>query len=198
MSNVTSEINIVEAIVVGASAGGLNAMINLFSNLSADLPVPILVVQHIRFDEDSLLPELLGKSTSLRVCEAEDKTEIKPGNIYIAPSNYHMLVEDRHTISLSIDDRVNYSRPSIDLLFESAVRVYQSRLAGIILTGANNDGARGISMIASAGGVTIAQSPESAEFKAMPDAAINTGNVNFILDLVGIAKFINEVMFKNF
>lgn len=191
-------VNSVEAIVLGASAGGLNAMIGLFSKLPADLPVPILVVQHTRPDEDSLLPELIGAGTRLNVVEAEDKIEIKPGNIYIAPPNYHLLVEDKHTIALSTEERVNYSRPSIDLLFESAVRVYYSKLVGIILTGANDDGSRGISMIARAGGITIAQSPESAEFKVMPQAAINTGNVKFVFDLVTMAQFISELSFKKF
>ncbi len=188
-------VNSVEAIVLGASAGGLNAMIGLFSKLPADLPVPILVVQHTRPDEDSQLPELIGNNTALSVSEAEDKTEIKPGNIYIAPSNYHLLVEDKQSVALSNEERVNYSRPSIDLLFESAVRVYQSKLVGIILTGANNDGSRGLSMIANAGGITVAQSPETAEFKVMPQAAINTGNVKFVLDLDGMAEFIKEITF---
>lgn len=189
-------VNFVEAIVLGASAGGLNAMIGLFSKLPADLPVPIMVVQHTRPDEDSLLPELIGAGTRLNVVEAEDKIEIKPGNIYIAPPNYHLLVEDKHTIALSTEERVNYSRPSIDLLFESAVRVYLSKLVGIILTGANDDGSRGISMIARAGGITIAQSPKSAEFKVMPQAAINTGDVKFVLDIDKMAKFIIELSFK--
>lgn len=188
--------NPVEAIVVGASAGGLQTMMNLFSKLPADLPVPILVVQHTRPDDESLLAELIGRETSLKVIEAEDKIEIKPGYIYIAPPNYHLLVEDKNTIALSTEERVNYSRPSIDLLFESAVRVYLANLIGIILTGANNDGSRGISLIADAGGITIAQSPESAEFKVMPQAAIATGNVKFILNIEEMAKFIIELSFK--
>ncbi|MBK7866612.1 MAG: chemotaxis protein CheB [Ignavibacteriales bacterium] len=185
----------VDAIVLGASAGGLKTMINLFSKLPGDLPVPILVVQHTRSDEESLLAELIGAETGLKVIEAEDKMEIKPGCIYIAPPNYHLLVEDKNTIALSTEEKVNYSRPSIDLLFESAVRTYLSNLAGIILTGANDDGAKGISMSAQTGGITIAQSPESAEFKTMPQAAIATGNVKFVLDIDEMAKFISDLSF---
>lgn len=196
MNDGSSTLTSVEAIVVGASAGGLNAMIKLFSDLPADLPVPILVVQHTRANEESLLAELIGAGTGLKVIEAEDKVEIRPCNIYIAPPNYHLLVEDKSTIALSTEEKVNYSRPSIDLLFESAVRVYRSKLAGIILSGANNDGSKGISMINRAGGITIAQSPESAEFKAMPLAAISTGNVKFILDICKMAQFVKELSFK--
>lgn len=191
--NVNSNI---EAIVVGASAGGLNAMINLFSSLPEDLPVPIFVVQHTRSDENNLLVELISTVTKLKVSEAEDKAEINPGNIYIAPPNYHLLIEDKKTIALSTEAKVNYSRPSIDLLFESATRVFRSKLAGIILSGANNDGSKGISTIAGAGGVTIAQSPESAEFKVMPQSAIDTGNIKYIVDLAKMAEFITVMISK--
>jgi len=196
MNDDVSTSTTVEAIVLGASAGGLNAMIELFSKLPADLPVPIFVVQHTRPDEESLLAELIGSGTGLNVVEAEDKIEIKPANIYIAPPNYHLLIEDKKTIALSNDEKVNYSRPSIDLLFESAVRVYQSNLAGVILTGANDDGARGISLIARAGGITIAQSPESAEFKVMPQSAINTGNVKFVMDIIRMSQFLTELVIQ--
>jgi two-component system chemotaxis response regulator CheB len=191
--NVNSNI---EAIVVGASAGGLNAMINLFSSLPEDLPVPIFVVQHTRSDENNLLVELISTVTKLKVSEAEDKAEINPGNIYIAPPNYHLLIEDKKTIALSTEAKVNYSRPSIDLLFESATRVFRSKLAGIILSGANNDGSKGISTIAGAGGVTIAQSPESAEFKVMPQSAIDTGNIKYIVDHAKMAEFITVMISK--
>jgi len=106
------------------------------------------------------------------------------------------LLRIKKTIALSNDEKVNYSRPSIDLLFESAVRVYQSNLAGVILTGANDDGARGISLIARAGGITIAQSPESAEFKVMPQSAINTGNVKFVMDIIRMSQFLTELVIQ--
>ncbi len=179
-----------KVVVIGASAGGLNALISLFSLVSGDFPHPILIVQHTSPYQDSLLPEILGKRAKLKVSEAEDKMEILPGNIYTAPPNYHLLSETPSTLALSSDDKVNYSRPSIDVLFESVALVYGKNATGIILSGANNDGAEGMIRIKEAGGITIAQDPQTAEFPMMPQAAIDTGAIDHILSIEEIAQFL--------
>ncbi len=184
-----------KAIVIGVSAGGLRAIIELFKNLPSDYPFPIIVTQHLYPTEDSCLAELLNRITALHVKEASDKEDVKAGNIYLAPPNYHLLVERNETFSLSNDEKVNHSRPSIDVMFESAAYVWGDLLIGIILTGANSDGAKGIKIIKEFGGLTIAQDPEKAEHPAMPLFAINTGAIDKILNLNEINAFlINLVM----
>lgn len=175
-----------KAIVVGTSAGGLNALGKLISGINFRLNVPVMIVQHSSSSGEHLLPPILQEFTGMPVLEAEDKMEILPGHIYIAPPNYHLMVEDDGTLSLSTDKKVNYSRPSIDVLFESAARFYRKGLVGIILTGANNDGAAGMVAIAEYDGLTIAQDPETAEFPYMPEAAISTGKIKLILSLESI------------
>jgi two-component system chemotaxis response regulator CheB len=179
-----------EAIVIGASAGGLNAFFNLFEHLPSNFPIPIIVVQHLHPQEDSVLPDLINSKTKLNVKEVVDKEEIHRGFIYFAPPNYHLLIEDKYSFSLTYDEKVNYSRPSIDVLFESASHVWAQNLIGIILTGANGDGAEGIKLVAKAGGTTIAQSPDSSEFPVMPQAAINTGFVQHILTIEQMVDFL--------
>lgn len=179
-----------KVVVIGASAGGLNALISLFSLVPGDFPYPILIVQHTSPYQESLLPEILGKRTKLKVFEAEDKMEILPGNIYTAPPNYHLLSETPNTLALSSDDKVNYSRPSIDVLFESAALVYGKNATGIILSGANSDGAEGLLRIKEAGGITIAQDPKTAEFPMMPQSAIDTGAIDYIFTIEEIAHFL--------
>lgn len=182
-----------KAIVIGVSAGGLRALIELFKNLPSDYPLPMIVTQHLYPMEDSCLADILNRITSLNVLEAGDKEEVKPGKIYLAPPNYHLLVERNETFSLSSDEKVNYSRPSIDVMFESAAYVWGDLLVGIILTGANNDGAKGIKIIKEFGGLTIAQDPEKAEYPAMPLFAINTGAVDKILNLNEINAFLIDL-----
>lgn len=179
-------------IVIGASAGGLKALISLLSKLPAKFNIPMLIVQHTSPYQESLLSDILGKRSVLPVVEAEDKMIISPGLVIVAPPNYHMLVESDATVSLSTDEKVKYSRPSIDVLFESAAWVYGENTLGIILSGANDDGAKGIKEIKEAGGITLAQNPETAEFALMPQAAIETGAVDFILTIDEIALFIME------
>jgi len=179
-----------KAVAIGVSAGGLKALIKVFSNLPADFPIPIIVTQHLHPLEDSYLAELLGRITLLPVKEARDKEKIEPGNIYIAPPNYHLLMERNETISLSSDEKVNHSRPSIDVMFESAAYVWGSGLIGIILTGANSDGADGIKIIKEFGGLTIAEDPKVSEYPMMPKSAIDTGTVDKILTLSEINEFL--------
>jgi two-component system chemotaxis response regulator CheB len=155
--------------------------------------LPILVVQHISAHAESYLPVHLANRCALPVKEAEDKEPIRRGNLYIAPPNYHMLVEFDGCIALSIDPPVNFSRPSIDVLFESAADYFAEELIGVVLTGANADGAVGLKYIADKGGMTIVQSIETAEASAMPEAALEAVDVDYILDLQDIGHFLSDI-----
>jgi two-component system chemotaxis response regulator CheB len=162
----------VEAIVVGASAGAVEALSRLLPALPADYPLPLLIVVHIPPDRDNALVALLRQRSRLAVVEAEDKAPIAPGTAYFAPADYHLLVETDRTLALSADDLVLFSRPSIDVLFESAAQAYGPALVGVVLTGANEDGARGLAAIAEAGGLALVQDPDEASARTMPDAAL--------------------------
>ncbi|WP_379921796.1 chemotaxis protein CheB [Erythrobacter sp. R86502] len=161
-----------QAVVIGASAGGVQALLQVLPVLPADFPAPVLVVVHIPRRRDNALVELLAEKCRLTVKEAEDKECPMPGTIYLAPPDYHLLVEIDGAIALSSDEAVNYSRPSIDVLFESAADAFGSHLAGIIMTGANHDGAQGLRAICTAGGHGIVQTPATAEVEIMPQAAL--------------------------
>jgi len=177
-----------DAIVIGASAGGFSALGELLPQLPAGLPQAVVVVQHLHPRGGEYLVEYLNSHCAMPVKEAEDKEPILPGVIYVAPAQYHLLIEQDRIFSLSVDDKVNYSRPSIDILFSSAAAAYGPCLIGIILTGANADGACGLALIKERGGLTIVQEPKTAETPLMPQAAINqTGGPNHILPLAEIA-----------
>lgn len=160
-----------QAVVIGASAGGVHALSMVLPSLRGDFPVPILVVVHIPPRRDNSLVDLFAGKCQLAVKEAEDKEPLAPGTIYFAPPDYHLLVEIDQSIALSSDEVVNHSRPSIDVLFESAADAFGPAVAGIVLTGANSDGAMGLQSICAAGGRGIVQDPDSAEVATMPDAA---------------------------
>lgn len=179
-----------DAVVIGTSAGGLAALTTILSALPEDYPIPVIIVQHRAKTEPTLLEEVLSYKSRIRIAQADEKQEIRPGTVYFAPGDYHLLIEQDHTFSLSFDPPVHYSRPSIDVLFESAAMVYQKRLLAVILTGANSDGSDGIRMIRRMGGTTIAQKPVTAAHQAMPQAAVNTGCIQHILELDEITKFL--------
>jgi two-component system chemotaxis response regulator CheB len=162
-----------EAVVIGVSAGGLKALSAILPALPADYPLPILVVIHLPPSGKSIVAELFADKCALRVVEAEDKDDIRPGTVYFAPPDYHLLVEQDRTLSLSSEEPVQYSRPSIDVLFETAADAYGPGLIGIVLTGANNDGALGLKAISDAGGTALVQSPEHAFASFMPEAALD-------------------------
>ena len=164
----------VEAVVIGVSAGGLKALSSILPDLPADYPVPILVVIHLPPSGKSLVAELFANKCAMKVVEADDKEPIEPGTVYFAPPDYHLLVERDHTLSLSSEEPVLFSRPSIDVLFESAADAYGPGLIGVVLTGANNDGAQGLQAVVAAGGVALVQSPEHAFASAMPEAALES------------------------
>lgn len=159
------------AVVIGASAGAIQALSHILPDLPENYLVPILIVVHIPAD-GSDLPQLFRAKCRLAVKEAEDKEPIRPGMIYFAPPDYHLLVEADRTISLSFDEPVLYSRPSIDVLFESAADAYGADLTGVILTGANEDGAEGLAAVAQAGGVALVEDPAGAFATAMPRGAL--------------------------
>lgn len=162
----------IEAIVIGGSAGALDVLLATMPALPARFPIPIAVVLHLLPGKPSLLAELLRDRCQLSVKEAEDKEELAPGTMYVAPPNYHLLLERRRCFSLSVDEPVHFSRPAIDVLFESAADAYGPALAGVLLTGANDDGARGLHRINKAGGMSMVQEPDSAFARPMPAAAL--------------------------
>jgi two-component system chemotaxis response regulator CheB len=179
-------------VVIGASYGGLAALQILLSDLSPDFPLPVVIVQHRRKDGDDGLCEYLQKRSRLPLTEPNDKEKAEPGRVYLAPRDYHLLIE-KSIFALSTESPVAFARPSIDVLFDSAADVYRERVVGVILTGANRDGAQGLAKIKSFGGLAVVQDPESAESRAMPEAAITATPVDRVLPLAGIAPFLNEL-----
>lgn len=161
-----------KAVVIGASAGAVQALSQILPHLPGNFPLPIFVVVHVPPRRDNALVQLLAAKCALQVKEAEDKEMVLGGMIYMAPANYHLLVEADGTIALSSEEPVNHSRPAIDVLFETAADAYGTGLAGIVLTGANHDGAAGLSCVAAHGGLAIVQDPATAEIATMPEAAI--------------------------
>jgi two-component system, chemotaxis family, protein-glutamate methylesterase/glutaminase len=182
-----------KAIVIGTSAGGLNALSAILSTLPEDFPLPLLIVQHAAPSNDTFLETHLNRLSSLQVKEAQEKEKIQPGTVYLSPGGYHLLVEDDCTLSLSSDSRVQHSRPSIDVLFESAADVFREALIGVILTGANSDGAHGLKLIKSYGGLVIAQDPETAESSMMPRQAIKETAVDYILPVEEIGPLLCQI-----
>ncbi len=186
----------IEAVVVGCSAGGLDALHILLDALPAEFPAAVIIVAHIAADSVNMLPSLLAKTCRLPVNEAVEREPVLPGHVYVAPPNYHLLVEPNHTFALSVDQRVCFVRPSIDVLFYSAADAYSESLAGIILTGANSDGAQGLKAVKAAGGLTLVQDPDSAYADTMPNAAIATGAVDKVLPLPALAAEILDLKLK--
>jgi len=183
----------IEAVVIGASAGGIEALSVLLPALPAESTVSFFVVLHLPRDRPSLLVHLFERRCALPVREAEDKEPVTPGTIYFAPPDYHLLVERGRQIALSADDPVHYSRPSIDVLFESAADVYGERLLGVILSGANEDGAVGLAAVHRARGVTIVQQPGETLMPQMVVSALQRGAADFVLPLEQIADLLQTV-----
>lgn len=184
------------AIVIGASAGAIQALLGILPALPGDFALPVIVVVHVPPGRRSELATLFAAKCQLAVCEAEDKEPITAGTVYFAPPDYHLLVERSegpcHTLSLSTDAPVFFSRPSIDVLFESAADAYGSNLMAIVLTGANEDGARGLKAVAEAGGRVYVQDPQAAYARAMPDAALAACSGAHVLSLSQIADRLLE------
>lgn len=183
-----------QLIVIGASYGGTDALSRLLPSLSNVTNLPIIIVQHMKASFDSFLANQLNNSCKHHVKEARDGDVIREGAIYIAPGDYHVLVENNRTLALSKDTQVKFARPSIDVLFQSASDVFKSHLIGLLLTGANDDGAEGIFYINRAGGITIVQDPSSAVMPIMPKAAISKGGVDKILSLDEMPSYIKQLV----
>ena len=182
------------AAVIGASSGGWNALKEILRVLPENFPLAIMVVMHRHPHSDDYLEKSLDNDCAVRVKQADEKESIMSGTVYFAPPNYHLLIEDIHTLSLSVAGPVNYARPSIDVLFESAAYVYGDTLAGLILTGSNNDGAGGLKKIKDMGGLVLVQDPETAEATAMPRAAIAATDPDFVLPLGEIGPFFKDLV----
>ena len=182
-----------QLIVLGCSMGGMSAMEQIFSVLPGDFPVPIVVAQHRYRTSGEALPSFLRRHSKLNVVDATDKQWIHAGNVYLAPADYHLLIDRDGELSLSIDAAVSYSRPSIDVLFESAADAYSAGTIAVVLTGANADGARGAKRIKERGGFVVVQDPQTAESPEMPSAAIAATRVDRILPLNRIGPFLVEL-----
>ena len=182
-----------EAIVIGVSAGGMNALEKILKNLSSDFLIPIIIVQHLHAHSRDLLAQYLNSVSVLPVKEADEKEIIEVSSVYLAPANYHLLVEHDRSLSLSTDAKVNYCRPSIDVLFETASIAYGKNLIGVILSGSNNDGANGMKLIQKSGGLTIVQDPDSAEVAIMPLATMKEIEVDHIIPIEKMSYFLEEI-----
>lgn len=183
----------IKAIVIGASFGGMEAIKKVITGLPADFKIPIAVVLHIGNNNIDTYMSLLEKHSHYKVKEAEEKEPLKEQTVYFAPPNYHLLFEEDFTLSLSTDEKVNFSRPAIDVLFETAAWSAKNHLIGVLLTGSNNDGAEGLKTIKNNGGTTIVENPETAFAKMMPETAVKICTPDYILDLQDIAAKIIEV-----
>ncbi|MGH8665826.1 MAG: chemotaxis protein CheB [Burkholderiales bacterium] len=178
----------IQAVAVGASAGGIEALVVLLEAIAHGFEPAILIVMHIPPTNGDLLVDVLRPHCQAPLREAEDKEVVAAGHVYVAPPGYHLLVEPARTLALSVDEPVNFSRPSIDLLFESAAHAYGRNLLGIVLTGANEDGARGLKAIRSAGGLGWVQEPQTALASVMPRRAIECAGADRILPLPQLAN----------
>ncbi|MEJ5990509.1 chemotaxis protein CheB [Ramlibacter sp. PS3R-8] len=183
-----------DAVAIGASAGGIDALFALLQGLAPPASAAIVLVLHLPEQHESRLAQVFGNRTGLPVQEAQPHAPVQPGTVYLAPPGYHLLVEADRTFSLSCDPPVLFSRPSIDVLFESCAEAYGDRLLGMVLTGANEDGGRGLAAIKACGGLTAVQDPAEAAHAAMPDAAIRLAAPEFVLPLSGLRGLLHTVV----
>jgi two-component system chemotaxis response regulator CheB len=183
-----------EIVALAASAGGIAALGRVLGELPVGFPVPVLVVQHLDPRHETVIADVLGRRTKLRVKLAEAEEMAQPGTVYVAPPNRHLLVGSGGLLSLSSSELVHFVRPSADLLFESVAGAYGPRAIACVLTGTGRDGAMGVGAVSSRGGTVIVEDPASAEFTGMPDAAVNTGPIDFVLPLDEIGVVIRGLI----
>jgi len=183
----------IEAVIIGGSAGSMEALLELLSPLSATTPIPVIVVCHIHPEDQGELVSYYQRQLIIPVGEAQVREPIERGHVYFAPAGYHLLVETDKTFTLTADEKVNYSRPSIDVCFDSAAFCWADRLAAIILTGASSDGAEGIRAVKRYGGMTIAQNPVEAAHSVMPQASIDTGHIDHVWSVHEIGVFLTSL-----
>lgn len=180
-------------IVIGGSSGSLDALLTILPSLKPGFCIPIVMVLHRSYQADNGLTELLAAKTSLQVKEADEKDLLQPGWIYIAPPDYHLLIETNTAVSLDVSEKVHYSRPSIDVTFTSAAHAYGSRLTAVLLSGANADGAQAMVLIKQLGGRNIVQDPEDALVGYMPGQAILLSAIDSIVPAAQIAGLLNQL-----
>lgn len=179
-------------LLIGGSAGSLDVLLKILPGLDS-ISYAMVIVVHRKTAEDSTLEELIGLKANIPVSDVEDKTPLLPGSIYIAPSDYHLLFENNGLLSLDVSEKVNYSRPSIDVAFESAAEVYGQSLTAILLSGSNADGTDGLTAIKQSGGTTVAQKPESAGMPFMPQHAITKIAPDYVLDIGELVDFVKKI-----
>ena len=182
-----------EVLIIGGSAGSLDVLLKVLPNLKPQLSFAIILVLHRKTGKDYLLPDLLSTKTSLKVKELEEKEMIKPGNIYIVPPNYHLLIENDRTFSLDASEKINFSRPSIDVTFESAAEIYHENLVCLLLSGSNHDGTNGLKKVKQNGGRVFIQNPENAIVPYMPEFALEHVQIDSLLNDNEMAEFINQL-----
>ncbi len=183
-----------KALVIGGSAGSLEVLLKVLPNLRTDLSFPIIIVVHRKQGTDFLLADLLSSKTTLKVKEIEEKEEICAKTIYIAPSDYHLLIEKDFSFSLDYSEKVNFSRPSIDVTFQSAAEVYTTKLACLLLSGSNADGVNGLKTVKAYGGLALAQDPATASIGYMPEQAILRVKIDQVLKVEDMADYINSLV----
>jgi two-component system chemotaxis response regulator CheB len=180
-------------IVIGGSAGSLHVILYILAHLRADLTIPIVIILHRKNDSDSSLSQLMGLRTNLPVKEADDKETILPGNVYLAPADYHLLIETDKNFSLDDSEKINFSRPSIDVTFQTAAEAYGEGVTAILLSGANSDGVEGLAIIKSLKGTITVQDPKTAQVPYMPQQAIDAMPIDQILTVEQLPVFINNL-----
>lgn len=181
-------------VAIGGSAGSLEVILPVVAGLPSNPGAVFILVVHRKNDKDSVLETLLSHKTTLPVKEVEDKDAILPGHIYIAPPDYHLLIEDEHSFSLDSSEKIHFSRPSIDVTFESVADVFKDRAVGVLLSGANADGADGLLRMKEAGGYTIAQNPEDADMGFMPQQAIDLHAADKVLNAAELPEFMSRLI----
>lgn len=187
-----------KVVVVGGSAGSLDVILKLVAEFPAQANACYIIVTHRKNDTDSVLVNILSARTTMTVREVEDKEDLHPNRVYIAPADYHLLVESEESFSLDSSEKIHYSRPSIDVTFESVADVFKENTIGILLSGANADGAKGLKRIKQVGGFSIAQEPQSAEVGYMPAQAIKIKAVNKVLETNEIGPFVEQLLKKRY
>lgn len=183
----------VEMVIIGGSAGSLEALLEILPAIKQGYALPVILVLHRKSSEEDILADLLRARTHFKVKEIEEKELPQAGTLYIVPPDYHLLFEEDHTFSLDVSEKVNYCRPSIDVVFQSAADVYRDKLVCILLSGANADGTDGFRNVKGSNGITIAQSPESAEVSYMPEQAINSNTATFVMKNSEIVSYLNQL-----
>lgn len=182
-----------KALIIGGSAGSLEVLLKILPEVNPNLGFPIVIVVHRKQGVDSLLRDLLANRTKLNVKEADEKETIKPNTIYIAPSDYHLLIEKNFTFSLDYSEKINYSRPSIDATFQSGADAYKTGLYCLLLSGSNADGVNGLITTHQLGGTTLVQDPDSAQVNYMPMQAIARAKISAVLKIEEMVNFINTI-----